>query len=283
MKEAELTQEATLPSLYEFKDVYEAGQHQVIKTAVEDVPVFIIPQDMKIENLQPLVDQLAERPRHLQQVVELYSIESFIEYHNRFATDTSTVFVNQKEGLFTSVLDYHEAPNAPLHKRHKAVYKCPTTPEWSSWKKSDNEKMDQETFALFIEDNIREFLEPDGATMMEIATTLKAKNDVSFSSGIQLHDGQVQFSYQEKIDGNAGVNGQLSIPQKLKIVVKPFLNGAPYEMEAHFRYRVSQGKLTMWYKLIRPHAVHDDAVNDVRLKLSEGIEKGQVLMGTFGS
>lgn len=266
-----------------FKAIYEAGQKQIIQTNVEGIPVFIIPQDMKAVDLQKLTDETAVRPRHLNQVVELYSIGSFIEYHNRFATETSTVFVNQKEGMFTTVLDYHEAPDLPMHKRHKAIYKCPTTPEWNSWKKFDNEKMTQEEFALFIEDNIREITEPDGATMMEIATTLKAKNDVSFGSSIQLHDGQVQFSYQERIDGNAGVHGQLNIPQKIKIIVKPFLNGAPYEMEAHFRYRVTQGKLSMWYKLIRPHAVHDDAVNDVFLKLGEGIERGQVLMGTFGS
>jgi uncharacterized protein YfdQ (DUF2303 family) len=137
--------------------------------------------------------------------------------------------------------------------------------------------MSQMEFALFIEDNLKEIDEPNGAQMLEIAASLKASTDVDFKSNIRLDNGEVQFNYTETINGQAGVSGQLTIPEKIKLIIKPFLNGHPYVMEARFRYRVAQGGLTMWYTLIRPHVVQQDAVDQVIEQVTEGMERGQLL------
>jgi uncharacterized protein YfdQ (DUF2303 family) len=69
----------------------------------------------------------------------------------------------------------------------------------------------------------------------------------------------------------------LQIPEKITLVVAPFMKGAAYKVEARFRYRIAQGGLTMWYTLIRPHVFVDDAFNDVVNKINEGKKTGHLV------
>ena len=83
------------------------------------------------------------------------------------------------------------------------------------------------------------------------------------------------MTYQEEIQGSAGAAGQLTIPQKIKIALKIFRgDSAAYAIEANFRYRVKEGKLTMWYELIRPHLAKDDAVKNIVSIIKAGIGDG---------
>ncbi len=269
------TLETATPS--EFQPIFDAGKEQVIQTEVGGIPTFIVPNNMKVEALDRLIQETRERPARLDQTVTLLSAESFVEYFNRYATESSTIFVDIESGQFIAVFDYHESPGLPAWKKHRAVYSCPQTKEWNSWSHFDNQKMEQEEFALFIEDNLNEIIEPNGAQMLEIAASLKAKTNVDFKSSIRLDNGQTQFVYSEKVDGQAGATGQLEIPEKIKLAIKPFQQGAPYELEARFRYRITQGGLRMWYTLIRPHLIHQDAVNDVFNMISEGKKCGHII------
>ncbi len=267
------------PQPFDFAAAVEIGKRQVIETKHKDVPVYIVPNDMKVETLSHLVNEQLERPYRLNQMVKLITADSFIDYYNRFATDSSTIFVDDESSTFLAVLDYHDSPSLPAWKGHKATYQCPKTKEWNNWQKSNNEKMSQGEFALFIEDNMREIVEPNGAAMLEIASSLKAKNDVDFKSAIRLDNGQVQFNYSETVNGQAGVQGQLSIPEKIKLIMSPFLQGAAYEIEARFRYRITPNGLSMWYTLIRPHVFVEDAFKDVCNAITEKMAKGQLVHG----
>lgn len=262
---------------FDFNSAIEHGKTQVINTAVGDVPVFIVPENMKVHDLSALVENQLKKPRHLKQSIELLTEESFIEYFNRYATEHSTIFVNDKESTLTAVFDYHESEESPAWKRHTAFYKCPKTKEWGAWMEFNNKKMEQEQFALFIEENLKEISEPDGATMLQIASTLKASSSTDFRSAIRLDNGEVQFNYTEKIEGQAGATAQLKIPEKIELIVAPFMRGAAYKMEARFRYRINQGGLIMWYTLIRPHVFIDDAFNDVVTKINEGQKTGHLV------
>lgn len=264
-------------------EIFELGTKQVIHTEQGDVPVFVIPDDMKVETLEHLAEQQRPYPYRIKDTVTVLSAESFVEYFNRFADPHSHVFADIENAKFVGVIDYHENGygNTARWKSHQVIYTCPKTKEWSGWLSNNNEKMSQEEFALFIEDNLTEIMEPNGAQMLEIAASLKAKNNVDFKSSIRLDNGETQFTYQETIAGQAGVTGQLSIPEKIKLAIKPFQFGPPYECEARFRYRISSSGLTMWYTLIRPHLIHNDAVTEVFSKISEGITTGHIIQAKY--
>ncbi|WP_373753619.1 DUF2303 family protein [Neisseria weixii] len=105
--------------------------------------------------------------------------------------------------------------------------------------------------------------------MLEIASTLQAKKSASFSSSIRLANGSHQFSYEEDIRGTT-TSGRLEIPETFLLGLQVLLNGEHYQVEARLRYRINkENQLEMWYELVRPHDIYEDAFNGV----FENIEK----------
>ena len=128
--------------------------------------------------------------------------------------------------------------------------------------------MSQEQFAHFIEQNLVDIVEPVSAEMLEISRSLIAKKSASFSSAIRLSDGSHQFSYDEDIKGSTK-SGNLAVPETFKIGIPVFLNGTGYAIEARLRYRIKDQSLEMWYELIRPHDVFEDAFNAIHAEISK--------------
>lgn len=264
-------------------ELFEKGKSSIIQTEVDKTPVFIVPKDMKVEALDKFIEDRNERPRFLKQTVEALSTESFLKYWNQFADAKSAIFTDTEKAKFVGVLDYHEDPKNPRRKNHRIVYDCPFTKEWRDWTSSDNEKMSQTEFALFIEDHMKQFSAPTGGDMLKVALTLKSKTDVEFESGIDLSNGEVKFAYKETVNGQAGITGELKIPEEFTLALRPFQNGAPYEIKARFRYRKGPSGLTMWYTLQQPHLSLEDAVNDAYKEIEKGITKGVILKANLSN
>lgn len=237
-------------------------------------PVALVPAGVSIDTLEHLLPA----PTRTRQKLTVLDAESFIEYVNRFANEATAVFCNGPEGrTFSAVIDYHQ-PLQPAWLSHVATYRCPTTVEWGRWKENDRKRMDQATFAEFIEENVKditqrenEATDPCAADMLEISRTLEAKKNITFRQGIRLDNGQVQLTYNEEIDGRAGEAGQLRIPEQFFIAVKPFLGGDAFCVPARFRYRILEGRLQMWFELVRPDKVLEEAYNAVRQKIQTAI------------
>ena len=157
-----------------------------------------------------------------------------------------------------------------MYKRQ--IYACPLSPEWQTWRAESGQQMNQEAFAQFIEDNLPDIAIPTAAEMLEISRSLEAKKKVNFASGIRLSNGQNELTYEEEITGTAQ-KGKLKVPEEFQIGIPVLEGGQRYAVNARLRYRIGDGgKLTMWYELIRPHKILDDAVHAVRLEIEQGTE-----------
>lgn len=237
-------------------------------------PIALLPDGVGVHTLEHLLPN----PTRTRQKLTVLDAESFIAYVNRFADAATAVFCNGPDGrTFLAVIDYHQ-PTAPAWRDHVATYRCPTSIEWGRWKENDRKRMDQATFAEFIEENVRDITQraneandPSPADMLEISRTLEAKKNITFRQGIRLDNGQVQLTYNEEIDGRAGEAGQLRIPEQFFIAVKPFLGGDAFCVPARFRYRILEGRLQMWFELVRPDKVLEEAYNAVRQKIQSAI------------
>lgn len=84
-----------------------------------------------------------------------------------------------------------------------------------------------------------------------------------------LANGQVDFKYQEEIQGSAGANGNIKVPERFFIGIPVFEGGDPYKLEAKLRWRLNDGKLTMWFELVRDHKVLEAAFQDIWKKIAE--------------
>lgn len=204
--------------------------------------------------------------------------ESFLAYWTKHHDDASEVYADSERLTVTAVLDANAAdqPRFGGHRLHLALRE---TEAWKQWARSDNQLMDQETFAEFLEDHLSELLEPAAADMLEIAQSFQAASKVDFQSASRLSSGQRQFQYVETTTTKAGQKGQLTVPESFVIGLVPFEGSDGYKLTARLRYRIGDRGLRLGYKLDRPDEVRRTAFADVVKAIGEQIEE-PVMNGT---
>lgn len=240
--------------------------------AVEGVPHAILPPGYKLENFAHLLDA----PKHIEAHVKLVDAKSFIDYFQKFATDSTVIFANEDGRTITAVFDYHDC-DGPAWGKHNATLSLTHSKEWKAWIAVNGKRVPQRDFAEFIEDNLKDIVEPVGATLLEVAKTLQASKTLSFRSGTELSNGQVQFQYNEVIKGEAGATGELTIPTKIKLGLRVFKGMDAYAVEARFRYRIDpEGALSFSYHLDNLDKVLEDAFEQVLNQVKVGCNGAQL-------
>ncbi|HEY6527117.1 MAG TPA: DUF2303 family protein [Cellvibrionaceae bacterium] len=258
-----------------FKEAYDLGQQQTQVIDINGIPAAIVAEGMKVEFLKKQFDEMLDKPRRFEQNTVIGSAQDFIAYFNRYANEQSTIFYNEN-GEFFATLDWHKSAEIPSFKNHTVRFTSEPHQKWSEWVAKNNKPQSQEDFALFIEDHIKEFEEPEGQVMLEIASTLKATIGVDFKSQKLTHNGQSQIRYEEKMEGKAGEAGEFLIPKEFIVNLQPFKSSSAYRIKAWFRYRVSRDGLSMWYTLQNPHLPKEDAINDAFKIIKEGMDTGHI-------
>lgn len=244
--------------------VLQAGASLGMTKIVGDVPFAVVPSGYRLESLEKLL----QAPSRQRGTAEVSDADSFIAYVNRHKGDaTDLYFQVNPSPSFTAVFNAPR-PGQPGWSDFRAHYACPLSPAWQTWTAHDGKRMGQEEFARFIEANLPDIVQPEAADMLEIALSLEAKKKVNFASGLRLSNGANELTYEEQIEGSAA-KGKLQIPEKIVLGIPVFENGQGYSVEANFRYRIAEGKLAMWYELVRTHVIVEDAVAELRKVIDE--------------
>jgi uncharacterized protein YfdQ (DUF2303 family) len=219
-----------------------------------------------------VVDPIDKPLTHIKQAVALDDADSFAAYVNAFKTDRSRLFVSVASHAMTALLDYHAAadkaePGKPDYLAHKASYVMPFAEEWRRWNAIDGQNLPQMKFAEFLEENLQDIVEPDGASVLEVALQLQAKKKVQFESGVRLQDGNTQITFKEETE--AATRGNLKIPTEFAIGIPVFFGGARYRMKAFLRYRIEEGRLNFRVDLHRKQFMLQDAVQSAAAAVGE--------------
>lgn len=246
----------------------------------DDVRRLALPPDWRLEEKDDI--KLRDHPRRTTGRISLTDSDSFIDYINRHKRTGSTGiycltdYQNSKVS-FTAVINDHiggdEVMDSQPHWRdHLASYEPLKSIEWQRWNKNDKEPMAQNSFAMFIEENLRDIATvegmPTGQQLLEMALSFEANQDMRFKSAIRLQNGGVQMSFVQ--DDDSQTLAKMQMFDKIAIGIPVFWNGEAYRIDARLRYRVRDGKLHFWYELIRPDKVIEDAtkvlINTIREK-----------------
>lgn len=197
------------------------------------------------------------------QLTEAHSFGLHVNDHQQ--TGTTTLWGNRDRGTIIAVFNGHQASadGAAGWGDHRATLTLQHTPEWVAWNRASGQMLDQEQFAEFLEDHVGDVREPDGAELLEVATSIQASIGATMKSAIRLDTGQVQVAYEETIQAQAGKAGALTIPTRVVLALTPFEGGQPYKVEARFRYRLANGALKLGVILDRPADVLKAAFADV--------------------
>jgi uncharacterized protein YfdQ (DUF2303 family) len=247
-----------------------AGPH---KNPLNDgVPFVVVPEGYKVEHLT----ERDESPARATGVVKLRDANSFITYFNRQKRTESLIYASLDPAKILGVIDDHLAYDEALsvdHAGHGANWRAyrvefavPASREWKTWTGKDRQPMTQLELAELIEDNLPDIVSPDGSTMLSVALNFEASKEGNFVSATRLQDGSTNFVWKE--DVNATGN-KIAMPSQITLSIPVFENGAPYSVDARIKYRVQNGTLKIWYELVRPHKVLEEAFRAIWSQIEE--------------
>ena len=236
----------------------------------------LVPAGARVENidLAQLGQSLAAHPHRKQGTVHVQDAQSFIDYVGKHQLDCTEVYADLSRQKLVAVINAHagssdDTDGVAGHGDHRCALELLPTREWQVWTARDKKALPQTEFAEHLEDNAHNVVSPDGATMLEIASSLLASTSVDFKSASRLHDGQVTFRYEETTQARAGQTGDLDIPTTFTLSLRPFEGADPVDVVARFRYRITSGNLALSYALLNPEDIarqafldHVDVVRD---------------------
>lgn len=234
------------------------------------------PQIVAPEGFQVLtLASKANAPDRIRATPTFWDVDSLVAYAQRFGAGEGdfegVVFGDRSTRKVTAILDYPTA-EGPDWAQHRATLTMRHTPEWMTWTSNDKKHFEQEAFANLLEKLAPDIVEPDGATLMDVALSLEAKTGVAFKSAFTQKNGMKTLQYSETMEAAAGPTGSLKVPDKLVLAVKIFEGDEqPSRAEAFFRFRVTNGKLILFYELIRPERVIEAAFEEVLKAVSTGL------------
>ncbi len=267
----------------DFQDAYNAGVTQrppraTLPTAVADRAVVLVngegDEQIQYLNIEALTDTMAAK----RGTVRFYSVESFARYVGEHRGPGTRVYVNVAKQAVEVVFDGHD-PGSAGWGRHRAVLVTTTTRVWNEWMDFAKDFHEQVPFAHFIESHVSEIANPDGTTLLDMATTLEIKTDVEFASAAKLSNGQTRLTYNETVQGTA-MKGTAEVPENLTLQMRAIQGlEQDYIIAAKFRYRLAAGKLKLRVEMHRPLDVLEQAFADRIADLSNLVGADLIYQG----
>jgi len=265
----------------------EAHAHMVteIRTVEKDARPFRVTADGTPASLEGWLLQ----PVSVRAEVELYDVVGFGAYVNRFKGPSTLVFADERNGRFTAVIDYHDPVSGqglaigPQWLRNRAFLQLQHTDEWNEWLAQDGveKAMSQEAFAQFLEDHIPQIAAPAGAKLVEMARNLEATVSGKFNSAIRANDGSVNFAYVKDVQATStSVDGKVALPTEVQLMLKPYESLADrYQVVGKLRYRISGGRLALWFDLFGVDEAIEQAFGDLTAAVTAQVSPTVVLAG----
>lgn len=245
----------------------------------------LVPPGAKLEriDLHQMEDAYADRPRRKTGVVHVRDADSFISYLAKHGLTETEVWADTKGSALVGVINAHQAAQGDAasqsdaveglagHGDHRVLLELVLSKEWQTWTALDRQWLSRQDFAEHIEDNAIDVIDPDGATMLEIAQSFQATLNSEFKEAQRISSGEVAFKYVETVQAQAGQAGEFEVPTSFTIAMSPFEGGDPVEVEAKFRYRLRAGELKVSYALTRPHDIQRQAYLDLVQAVADSI------------
>ena len=163
--------------------------------------IVVVQQGYEVQKITS-TEHIEPRPYRNKGKVEVVTVESFLLFIEREMIQSTTVlFASQEKGTFEAVFNYSENGSVAGWGDRKVVLSLSATTSWSRWICKNCIQMDQMTFADFIEANMDDISDPDGATIIEMIKQLKVHRKAEFTSVVDPATGFTNLTFNEQISG----------------------------------------------------------------------------------
>ena len=164
-----------------------------------------VPDGVKVE---PLDFLNAKKPTA---DITFIDAESFVSYLKDYANaNESRMFASLGATGIHCAIDYAPKCNLPSKAiggagEHNARFCLCETEDFKAWKEINETPLSQAEFIQFLLERAHCFENPDQATILEIATKLEVKNNVTFSGKERSSDGGINLTYRAAAAARAGL------------------------------------------------------------------------------
>ncbi|QQA43933.1 DUF2303 family protein [Pelagovum pacificum] len=228
--------------------------------------VFLLPEG---HQLKELPDPHA-LPPSIRQSVTLDDAASHITYVNRFSAETSVLIADYDAGRIQARLDWHghnqhDAPLSARHDQHNATFKLLPSEEFTRWNSIADKLQEQTDFALFLEENASDIVDPEPGVMIEISRDLEASQGAKFRSKARLDNGDRTFTYEQ----DTVVKGDITIPTSFTLEIPLYHGEEPTQLECLFRWRPTPDGLLLGFRWRRVEYARRSHFNAIATRIAE--------------
>jgi uncharacterized protein YfdQ (DUF2303 family) len=206
-------------------------------------------------------------PRYIAQAVTLQTVDSLVDYVNRFKGDDSMLFADIMANSISALVDYH-SPNKAANVAHRATMTLPFSEEWKLWTAVSGRLQGQLDFARFIEENAADVRTPDAGELLDACRDLQIRRKVNFIKAVRTASDNENFEYSEETAATTK-KGDLELPTKFLLGLPVYFGEQATEVYAFLRWRLDDGALTLGIQLHRVEHVRQAVFRQIVLDVSE--------------
>lgn len=255
-----------------------AGIPEIIKTA-SGREFLVKPEGYDHEDVTEKNAVAPILPDHIRQGVTLQTVDSLVDYANRFKTDETVLFADIDTNTILTAIDYH-GPGSAKHFAHLAKMVLPYSVEWKLWTSIDGKLMKQLEFARFLEENAADIAAPSGADLLDACRDLQANRKVNFTKAVRTSSNNENFEFTDETE--ARTKGGLELPTQFKLSIPVYFNGALTTLMAFLRWELSEGEgLRLGVQLHRAEHVRQAVFKQIIDDAADRIERPAVFGKPF--
>ena len=206
-------------------------------------------------------------PDHIRQAVTLQTVDSLVDYANRFKTATTVLFADIGANSIKALLDYHDHA-APKFVDHAATMALPFSEEWKTWTGISGRLMGQLDFARFLEENAGDISAPAGADLLDACRDLQAHRKVDFKKAVRTASDNESFEYSEQIEARTK-SGDVELPTKFLLKIPVYFGEPETDLYAFLRWKLDEGALSLGVALHRAEHVRQAVFKQIVLAAAE--------------
>lgn len=210
----------------------------------------LVPNDMSLKSLDFLDAELIAANW------DFIDEDSFVKYAKDYAnSEESRLFARLEMLRLDCFIDYAKKCNSPSEAiggecRHNIRLALLETEDFKAFREIDGKTIEQPEFIAFLMERAHCFASPDQATILEIATKLEVKNNVTFSGKERSNDGGINLTYREDVDARIGTSGKIKVPDFVELELQAFEGGEKMKLRARFFFKLQSGAVLFQVKIL---------------------------------
>lgn len=213
-------------------------------------------------------------PARIAQRVTLQTVDSLVDYAERFKTDTTLLFADITTNSISALIDYHGAAD-PQNVDHRATMALPFSSEWAIWTGASGKLLEQLEFARFLEENAADIAAPSGADLLETVRDLQARRKVDFRKAVRTASDNENFEYTDNTTATTK-NGGVEVPSKFLLKIPVYFGDPPTEVYAFLRWKLEEANLKLGIVLHRAEQVRQAVFKQIVLDAAERTSRSAV-------